>query len=348
MQQQQSHLQQFQGGPSNLAQSYGQTVPQQPPTHPTGIIAHHQQHLTQQNGQNVPLPQQSLQQQPSHGVAQHQLLQPTQPLQNQQHQTNMQRQQQQAVLQPGVVQQLQQPQQTINHHAPVHSQHYQVQDTGQHVLPAANSSSILNRTDGSMAGERVPVSKPYIPLPSHSSVEEKESSRDRPLELNWNAGETAVTIQHDSQSDSSLGALGGLPMDIGVCEVPDDDDDLCTEELRKLDEDFKKNMMRAKKVFVNRMDNLQRTQVQREAQHMKTLEQHQKDRAAFEKRLQQEEIEQNRRIEQMQKEWDRRREEVRLKQHIDEKILSSTPPEVMLFEARTSSGFSSDVPNPES
>ena len=61
------------------------------------------------------------------------------------------------------------------------------------------------------------------------------------------------------------------------------------------------------------MDNLQRTQVQREAQHQKTLEQHKKDRTAFEKRLQQEAIEQNRRIELMQQEWDRKREEVRLK-----------------------------------
>jgi len=152
----------------------------------------------------------------------------------------------------------------------------------------------------------------------------------------------AFEIQRDSQSDSSMGALGGLFMD----EISDDGqvdidnvDDTCAEELRKLDEDFKKNLMRAKKVFVNRMDNLQRTQVQREAQHKKTLEQHQKDRAAFEKRLQQEEIEQNRRIEQMQKEWDRRREEVRLKQQNDEKSLSSTPPTAAggMFMSGTSS-----------
>ena len=76
-------------------------------------------------------------------------------------------------------------------------------------------------------------------------------------------------------------------------------------------EDFQNNLKRAKKVFYSRMDNLQRTLVQREAQHQKTLEQHQKDRTAFEKRLRQEEIEQNRRIELLQAEWDRKREEVR-------------------------------------
>ena len=91
------------------------------------------------------------------------------------------------------------------------------------------------------------------------------------------------------------------------------DDQVLKSELRKLDEDFKKNMMRAKKVFVNRMDNLQRTQYQREEQHQKTLEKHEKERMEFEKRMQQEEIEQNRRIEQLQKEWDKRRDAVRQK-----------------------------------
>lgn len=80
------------------------------------------------------------------------------------------------------------------------------------------------------------------------------------------------------------------------------------DELRKLDEDFQKNLQRAKKVFDNRMDNLQRNQIEREAQHKKTLEKHQKERTEFEKRLQQEEKEQNRRIEQLQREWDRKRE----------------------------------------
>jgi WNK lysine deficient protein kinase len=340
---QQPQQQQFQGGPSNLAQGYGQNVPQQPPSHSTGINAH-QQLLTQQNGQNIPLHQQSLQQQQSHGVSQHQLLQPAQTMQNQQHPMNMQ--QQQVGHQHGVMQ-LQQPQQAMNHHAPVHSQQqqqHQIQDPGQHVVSAAP----LNRADGSTAGERAPVMQPNIPLPSNTIVEEIDAASDRPLEVQWNAAENTTTIQRDGQSDSSLGALGGLPMDIASCNVPVDEDDWCVEELRKLDENFKKNMMRAKKVFVNRMDNLQRTQVQREAQHKKTLEQHQKDRAAFEKRLQQEEIEQNRRIEQMQKEWDRRREEVRLKQQIDEKSLSSTPPpEGMPSEARASSGVSAEVPNPE-
>jgi hypothetical protein len=126
----------------------------------------------------------------------------------------------------------------------------------------------------------------------------------------------------DRQSEPS-GALEELIMNISGEESVDE---MCAEELRQLDEDFQKNLMRAKKVFASRMDNLVRTQSQREAQHQKTLEYHQKERAAFEKRLQQEEIEQNRRIELMQKEWDRRREEARLKQLEDENSSISSNP----------------------
>lgn len=82
-------------------------------------------------------------------------------------------------------------------------------------------------------------------------------------------------------------------------------------ELRKLDEEFKKTVSRAKKVFDSRMDNMARLQHQREAQHQRTLSEHEKQRAEFEKRLQQEEIEQNRRIEQLQKEWERKRKQMK-------------------------------------
>jgi hypothetical protein len=97
-------------------------------------------------------------------------------------------------------------------------------------------------------------------------------------------------------------------------DVSDDDDQTALkEEMRRLDEDFKKNMLRAQKVFDSRMDNLQRSKEEREAQHLKTLEKHKKERAEFEKRLLQAEIEQNRRIEQLQREWDKKRE--KLAQH---------------------------------
>jgi hypothetical protein len=101
------------------------------------------------------------------------------------------------------------------------------------------------------------------------------------------------------------GSTSSSSLDEGDFE---DTDDEVNAELRKLGEDFQKNLLRAKKVFDNRMDSLQRSQVEREVQHQKTLERHEKERADFEKRLAQEAEQQSRRIEQLQRDWDRRRE----------------------------------------
>jgi hypothetical protein len=105
----------------------------------------------------------------------------------------------------------------------------------------------------------------------------------------------------------------------------DEEDDVdIADELRKLDEDFQKNLERAKKVFVNRMDNLQRSQIEREAQHLKTLEKHEKERVEFEKRLSQEAEQQQRRIEQLQREWDKKRETVAIQKKKQKDVMSST------------------------
>ena len=93
----------------------------------------------------------------------------------------------------------------------------------------------------------------------------------------------------------------------------DEEDELEEEfaaEIRRLDDDFQKNMLRAQKVFDNRMDNLQRSKQEKEFQHQKTLEKHQKERTEIEKRARQEEILQNQRIEEIQREWDRKRDEL--------------------------------------
>jgi len=89
---------------------------------------------------------------------------------------------------------------------------------------------------------------------------------------------------------------------------PANESDSEDSELRKLEEEFQRNLQRAKKVFDNRMDNLQRSQIEREAQHKKTLEKHEQERAQFERRLAQEEEQQNRRLEQLQREWAKKRE----------------------------------------
>jgi WNK lysine deficient protein kinase len=128
----------------------------------------------------------------------------------------------------------------------------------------------------------------------------------------------------------------------------DDEDDVdVADELRKLDEDFQKNLERAKKVFVNRMDNLQRSQIEREAQHLKTLEKHEKEKAEFEKRLAQETEQQQRRIEQLQREWDKKRETIAIqkkKQKDAPMSLNNSDPhsEMTLGHLRTISATSSN------
>lgn len=90
--------------------------------------------------------------------------------------------------------------------------------------------------------------------------------------------------------------------------LADEMNDEVREKLRKLEEDYQKNLKIAKKVFDSRMENLERSQTEKEAQHQKFLEKHEKERAAFEKRRALEEEQQMRRIELLQKEWDKKRE----------------------------------------
>ena len=131
-------------------------------------------------------------------------------------------------------------------------------------------------------------------------------------------------------------------------EGDSDDEDAVdvADELRKLDEDFQKNLERATKVFVNRMDNLQRSQVEREAQYLKTLEKHEKERIEFEKRLAQEAEQQQRRIEQMQRDWDKKRETIAIqkKKLRDSSMSSNGDPtsEMTLGHLRSVSATSSN------
>ena len=88
------------------------------------------------------------------------------------------------------------------------------------------------------------------------------------------------------------------------------DDAESDDELRQLEEAFQKNIHRAKKAFDTRMDNLQRSNVEKEAQHLKTLEKHEREKADFEKRVKMAEEEQNRRLEKLEKELAKKKEEL--------------------------------------
>jgi hypothetical protein len=89
-----------------------------------------------------------------------------------------------------------------------------------------------------------------------------------------------------------------------------DDAESDDDELRQLEEAFQKNIHRAKKAFDTRMDNLQRSKDEKEAQHLKTLEKHEREKADFEKRVKMAEEEQNRRLEKLEKELAKKKEEL--------------------------------------
>ena len=89
------------------------------------------------------------------------------------------------------------------------------------------------------------------------------------------------------------------------------DDDVDDEELKKLKEEYEKRMQRAKKSYGTRMDNLQRSKTEAEAQHQMTLEKHEKERIEFEKRVRLAEEEQNRRLNQIEKEFKEKKDKFR-------------------------------------
>lgn len=196
----------------------------------------------------------------------------------------------------------------------------------QHHPEVGGSQQVEQHLAGGHVGGNQPagVTRPQSidSFPGALTTNPIDSRSTQPPNRVGGSNENVITgLSSHQQQNASSGALGSVDTHMnGAHEVPSIElndalhDELLAAELRKLDEDFKKNMLRAQKVFDTRMDNLQRSQVQREVQHQKTLEKHEKERADFGKRRAQAEIEQSRRIEQLQKDWASRREEMRQKQ----------------------------------
>ncbi|VEU33501.1 unnamed protein product [Pseudo-nitzschia multistriata] len=328
--QQPQHIQnqQIHGGSQGLGQGYPQHQQLQPSMQRTQSFPKQQQpQMVQQPGQqSIQQPVQQMQNIPQQQHLQNDVQRP-QTLQLQMnHQTSTTQQQPvtkpQHLMQQGLPQQMDPHQQQQQQQPATHSSHA--------LNPQPNRSNAhmaeyqVPSNQGPPQGQRISTGPDSInvPIPHVPAVQKPESRKLRSQGIVATTGPSTTTkskgmsasLAHHQRGNSQgeiVGVLEGLSIDTSLEYEPTDE--VCAAELRKLDQDFQNNLKRAKKVFAGRMDNLQRTQVQREAQHQKTLEQHKKDRTAFEKRLQQEAIEQNRRIELMQQEWDRKREEVRLK-----------------------------------
>jgi hypothetical protein len=173
---------------------------------------------------------------------------------------------------------------------------------------ASNASPNGQRLETSDTAVQVQAAEENRSNPSlyRNSDSEVSAPVAQPTKLAQRRATTGSSLSSNTEKRQPLnGSSTSSSFDEGDFE---DTDDEVNAELRKLGDDFQKNLLRAKKVFDNRMDSLQRSQVEREVQHQKTLERHEKERADFEKRLAQEAEQQSRRIEQLQRDWDRRRE----------------------------------------
>jgi WNK lysine deficient protein kinase len=163
------------------------------------------------------------------------------------------------------------------------------------------------------------------------------------VQRNGTAGSAPQQVGETSSSTSSLALVGD--------ELDSEYEEDLSDEMRQLELDYQKNLQRAKKVFDNRMDNLQRSQIEREAQYQKTLEKHEKERVEFERRLAQEAEQQNKRIEQLQREWEKRREDLSQKKLIPKNInkLDGVHPESNCLDpTSTDPGHSRSVSNASS
>ena len=118
---------------------------------------------------------------------------------------------------------------------------------------------------------------------------------------------------HSVPSDGSSAVFhqSSLPSDTSADVNDDDADDV--EEIRRLEQEFEKKLLRAKKSYHTRMDNLHRSKEEVEAQHQLLLEKHEKERIEFEKRVRLAEEEQTRRLNQIQSELLEKKKEVQRK-----------------------------------
>ncbi|GMH78804.1 hypothetical protein TrLO_g8587 [Triparma laevis f. longispina] len=100
-------------------------------------------------------------------------------------------------------------------------------------------------------------------------------------------------------STSSVGQSGQSTSNADL--KTDDDDDLSDdeeledEEMKLLNAEYAKNFGRANKAFHTRMDNLHKSRTEREQQHQKIVEKHERDMADYEKRISNAEAEQKKR-----------------------------------------------------
>lgn len=113
----------------------------------------------------------------------------------------------------------------------------------------------------------------------------------------------------DDSMAMSGGQLGSAKNDVADNgdEAKGSDAKINAEEIKKLEQEFEKKLLRAKNAYGKRMESLKRSKDEAEAQHKMALEKHEKERIEFEKKGRLAEEVQNRLLNQMQKEYDEKK-----------------------------------------
>jgi hypothetical protein len=206
--------------------------------------------------------------------------------------------------------------------SPVPKHHLQVQSQAQQLPPRPTSTpqltqqflpqqNILMSTSIETVNsidEIIPL-KPIQIAQQAAHSQESQSLYDGSTVLSHDSGvQSAPTpmLQHKEPPHMVV-----VPESRELEDATDTDNEVDAEEMRKLEEEFEKRLQRAKKSYGTRMDNLQRSKEEAEAQHQMTLEKHEKERIEYEKKVRLAEEEQNRRLSQIEKEFKEKKNQVR-------------------------------------
>ncbi len=153
-------------------------------------------------------------------------------------------------------------------------------------------------------------------------------------EITSTAEKSMLNLDLGGSSSSTIGGgtcAGGsststLEITIDANEY-DNDTTSNLSEIKQLKEEFNNNVRRANKAYQTRMENLLRSKEEKEALHLKTVEKHEKERLAFEKRVRQAEREQQERVQKLAEEFELRKAEALQSKQLteqDELIVETT------------------------
>ena len=130
-------------------------------------------------------------------------------------------------------------------------------------------------------GSAVPISEPIQAFLVPNQLEEDDTLADRTL-LNFDL-DKGVDVNIDGVSTSNLS------------------------EIKKLKSEYVNKVTRANKAYQTRMENLIRSKEEKEALHLKTVEKHNKERLAYEKRFTQAEKDQRERVQKLTNEFEQQK-----------------------------------------